>query len=241
MLDRQIITRRNLPHWYVPGAVHFVTYRLAGTIPREVLQRLRSERDARLRQQRAGLTPAEVRHAAHKRFFADYDHYLDRTCKLDWLAQPRIAALVRRNLYHHNGSKYHLLAYCIMSNHVHVLLQPTEPVEAETHVAGDEVADARGPLSRIMHSLKSYTANEANRILGRTGAFWQRESYDHWVRDDDELARIVEYITANPVKARLVDEPHRWFFCSAHDRFLQDGELCGWLSIPIAGDAMHPA
>jgi putative transposase len=81
-----------------------------------------------------------------------------------------------------------------------------------------------------MHSLKSYTAHQANRILRRSGRFWLGESYDHWVRDDDELERIVNYIAANPVRARLVEEPHRWFFCSAHDRFLQDGEMCGWLA-----------
>lgn len=68
----------------------------------------------------------------------------------------------------------------------------------------DESPDNLSPLSKIMHSLKSYTANEANRFLGRTGPFWQRESYDHLVRDDRELVRIAEYIAHNPVKAKLV-------------------------------------
>jgi putative DNA methylase len=127
-----------------------------------------------------------------------------------------------------------------MPNHVHVLLQPigAEALglgvtpQAEVVSAGDEVEDSRSPLGSIMHSLKSYTANQANRILGRSGAFWQQESYDHWVRDDDELERIVNYILANPVKAGLVKEPQEWFFCSAHDRFIQDGEPCGWLLSP---------
>src|SRR5437868_13312707 len=70
-----------------------------------------------------------------------------------------------------------------------------------------ETADGRGPLAEIMHSLKSYTANRANEILGRSGQFWQHESYDHWVRDDEELERIVAYIAWNPVKANLVREP----------------------------------
>ena len=83
-----------------------------------------------------------------------------------------------------------------------------------------------------MHSLKSYTANKANRMLGRTGPFWQHESYGHWVRDDGELERIVQYIDYNAVHAGLAQEPHYWYFCSAHDRFLQDGNkggiLKGW-------------
>src|SRR5207247_9218850 len=71
-------------------------------------------------------------------------------------------------------------------------------------VTEDELPDARSPLASIMHSLKSYTASKINAILKRSGQFWQHESYDHWVRDDDELARIVEYIAWNPVKAKLV-------------------------------------
>ena len=65
----------------------------------------------------------------------------------------------------------------------------------------------------------------------RTGAFWQHESYDHWVRDDDELERVVAYINANPVKAGLADRPCDFSWCSAHDRYLHDGDESGWLAI----------
>jgi putative DNA methylase len=82
-----------------------------------------------------------------------------------------------------------------------------------------------------MHSLKSYTAHKANDLLGRSGPFWQHESYDHWVRDEKELEGVVKYIAWNPVEAGLVKQPHEWYFSSAHDRFLQDGSggwhLCG--------------
>ena len=80
-----------------------------------------------------------------------------------------------------------------------------------------------------MHNLKSYTAHRANEILGRSGAFWQRESYDHWVRDDDELERIVNYIRGNPVKAGLVDRPESWKYSSCYDRHQRDGDDSGWL------------
>jgi REP-associated tyrosine transposase len=69
-----------------------------------------------------------------------------------------------------------------------------------------------------MHSLKRYTAGQANSMLGLQGSFWQQESYDHWVRDGDELERIIEYIEENPVKAKLVREPQDWVFSSALDR-----------------------
>lgn len=81
-----------------------------------------------------------------------------------------------------------------------------------------------------MHSVKSYTAKEANKILRRARRFWQKESYDHWVRDVDELQRIIDYIANNPVKAWLVKNPYEWYFSSAHDRFLMDGSTAGWLA-----------
>ncbi len=161
-MARETITRNHLPHWYVPGAVHFVTYRLAGTIPLAVLQELRHQQQTHLKQPpRAGMSPAEHKERIHKQFFAAYDQYLDHTCMIDWLGRPEIAAIIRRNLYYHNSSKYHLLAYCIMPNHVHVLLQPIDPTGAcpakFVGQAGllvpfsDEVSDGQSPLATIMH------------------------------------------------------------------------------------------
>ena len=69
-----------------------------------------------------------------------------------------------------------------------------------------------------MHSISSYTANECNKLLGRSGAFWEDESYDHCPRDGTEVVRIVEYLEMNPVKAGLVSKPEDWPFSSAADR-----------------------
>ena len=71
----------------------------------------------------------------------------------------------------------------------------------------------------LLQSPKGSTAREANRVLGRTGErFWQAESYDHWVRDDHELERIVAYIENNPVKAGLVARPEEYRWSSAAER-----------------------
>jgi putative DNA methylase len=240
------ITRRHLPHWFVPGAYFFVTYRLEGTIPRAVLDDMKARKEIVLaKKSPPSLTPWAHRERIHKLFFAEYDRYLDNNREIQWLADPRVAAAIRENLYHHRGIKYSLLSYCVMPNHVHVLLRPNLDMEADggdrpnqrqarppvetVKSMVDEQQDRLSALAQVMHSLKSYTATRANKILGRSGTFWQDESYDHWVRDEDELIRIVEYIAANPVKAGLVQEPHQWYFCSAHDRFLQDGSHEGWL------------
>jgi putative transposase len=92
-------------------------------------------------------------------------------------------------------NQYDLGAYAIMSNHVHALLLP------------------KISPSRLMQSLKGVTARDANRFLDRTGeTFWQAESYDHWVRNEEEWRRIAAYIENNPVKAGLVGraEDYRW-------------------------------
>jgi len=230
MLERGTITHGDLPHWFMPGAAHFVTYRLADTLPGDVLQRLRSERDARLRQPAPeGMSAAEHRSRQHKAYFAAYDEYLDRVSSVHWLETPAVAQIIVGNLYHHHASKYQLLEYVVMPSHVHVLLVPIvadaasvgliarAPAQSDGYYSG-EVEDAKSPLSKIMHSLKSYTANEANRVLGREGRFWQKESYDHWVRNDTELARIAEYICQNPVKAGLVANAWDWPYGSARDR-----------------------
>jgi putative DNA methylase len=221
----------------MPGAAHFITYRLAGTIPNQMLEQLKAKKELLLARPLAkGMNTIERRRQVHKQLFTDYDAYLDTNRSIDWLAQPTVATMVRGNLYHHHGGKYHLLAYCVMANHVHVLLQPIEAgvdeaarFVKEIDAPCGEQPDSRSPLAAIMHSLKSYTAHEANKLLGRSGPFWQHESYDHWVRDEGELQRIIDYINNNPVKARLVSQPHEWLFGSARDRFLFDGHTSGFL------------
>jgi putative transposase len=239
----EIVTRRNLPHWYQPGFAHFITYRLADSIPTASLVQWREERETDRRHgPQDGMPKAAFRTQLHKEHFRKYDEYLDTHDTRRWLADERVADVVRENLYHHNGVKYQLLAWCIMCNHVHVVLQPFEFSQAgslthETegrslsHVEQAasllEIADTSSPLSSIMHSLKSFTANRANEILGRTGRFWQAESYDHWIREGHELERIVAYVIGNPVKAGLCTSPVEWRYSSAYDRFRRDGSLCG--------------
>jgi putative DNA methylase len=233
----EIITRNHLPHWYVPGAAHFVTFRLAGSLPRAVIQQMKQRKELLLNQTpSAPLSTSQHHERVHKLLFAAYDKQLDAGSEVRWLDDPRIAALVRRSLYFWHGQKYDLLAYAIMPNHVHVLFLPRElpPRPVDSALRTDEIgetSDQKSPLSDIMHSLKSYTAHEANKLLRRDGQFWQHESYDHWVRDEEELERIVEYINGNAIKAGLVAYAHEFFWCSAHDRFLHDADPSGWLPV----------
>lgn len=100
-----------------------------------------------------------------------------------------------------------------MSNHVHTVFAPfLSAVELSKILLPDGFRFVRKnpPLDRTMKSLKGYSAWEANKAIGRKGAFWQCESYDHVVRNKAEFARIVNYVLNNPVKAGLVKEWSEW-------------------------------
>jgi len=116
-----------------------------------------------------------------------------------YLRQPAVAQIVVDSI--HKGvelTHFELAAYVVMANHVHLLIFPK--------IAPD----------RLMKALKGSTAREANRILGRTGEpFWQKESYDHWVRNQQEFESIRAYIENNPVNAGLVRTPDEFPWSSA--------------------------
>jgi REP element-mobilizing transposase RayT len=110
-----------------------------------------------------------------------------------YLRDERIARLVEDALKRFNGERYRLIAWCIMPNHVHVLIK---------------MMDA--PLPDIVKEWKSYTAHAANKILGRSGTFWMPDYFDRYIRDEEHFRTTVDYIFQNPVQAGLVDAPEKW-------------------------------
>ena len=200
-LDYHTIYRRNLPHIQPSGATLFVTYRLANSLPTVIRQRLREEAEAaeRLVERLPKVKQQEELYRAQKRSFGRFDDALDQAeSGPKWLGEPYVAQLVCDALRQADGTLYDLIAFTIMPNHVHAIFTPCEGPEGVV------------ALPRIMHALKRPTAWNANSILGRFGAFWQDESYDHYVRDAEELSRIVYYVLWNPVKAGLVTEWNAW-------------------------------
>ena len=171
---------RNLPHWHPEGTAIFLTWRRHGTIDK--FRSLGTSQDS-------------------GKQFAEMDRALD-AAKLGptWLKIPAIASLVEDALYFGVSQLklYSLFAYCIMPNHVHLVILP------------------KFDLGRVTKSLKGFTARKANELLGRTGErFWQDESYDHWARSNRELQKIVTYVERNPVRARLAASVEEWTWSSA--------------------------
>jgi len=185
--------RRRLPHWQPEGVPIFLTWRLYGSLPR-------------------------TNHAMVSDSLPEGRRFLLLDRQLDsansgptFLRHPHVAVSVAETLFiaGRKWGLYQLFAWVVMSNHVHVLLQPYKP------------------LREITRAVKNTSAREANLILGRTGLqFWQDESYDHWVRDSKELERIVRYIESNPVRAGLVERSELWPWSSASEDVLwQVGDL----------------
>jgi putative transposase len=195
--------RRRLPHIQPEGATFFVTFRLAGSLPAEVIEMLREEQEQsdRLLAQIADKTERDRQtDLFSRRWFGKWDEFLDKASTgPKHLANEQIADMLFESIQYRDGKVYDLEAFCIMSNHAHVVFKPPENTNGKFQ-----------SLSTIMHSLKRHTARKANLLLGQEGVFWQHESYDHYVRDEAELGRIIQYVVNNPVKAGLVDDWRNW-------------------------------
>lgn len=150
----------------------------------------------------------------HRRWFVKFEDVLHKEeSGIVWLKNEAIANLVAESLNYRNEKVYKLIAFCIMSNHVHVVFKPLLDERSLTEVKYSnplKFESSNATLGEIMQSLKGYTARKANKILNRTGQFWEAESYDHEVRNAEELDRIIKYVLNNPVKAGLVKHWQEW-------------------------------
>ena len=205
-----IHSRGYLPHVKREGASYFVTFRLAGSLPKEVLLKFQHERAHRLRQllafrqpqqkKPAGTRPTETEAEIERDYYRKVERYLDKGLGECHLRRPDLAELVANALGHFDGERYILDDWVVMPNHVHAVCWPMP-----NQVIGE-----------IVKSWKGYTGREANKILKQTGQpFWQPEPFDHWIRDDEEKVRIRRYVRNNPVTARLCTTPEEWRWGSA--------------------------
>lgn len=180
-------SRGYLPHFDAGIVPQSVTFRLYDSLCPEQIYNWRMEQ---------GRLSPEQRNL--KDLFM-LDSYLDQGGGAKWLADPRIGELVQDAILFFDGSRYEMYSWVIMPNHVHVLFAPKKE-------------DA---LGEIMQAWKSYTAKASNKILGRTGPFWQKEYYDRVVRNSRHFNLVKDYIENNPVKAGLCRTPQDWTFSSA--------------------------
>lgn len=188
------VYRRHLPHWRQNGATYFVTLRLHDSIPKQAKERLEYEESVWLKAR--GIDPALDSLAAYERL-SKPDRYLFRRhlnrlreeihdaghgeC---WLSRREVIKQLREQIFTDDGGVLHIGDFVIMPNHVHMLIVP----------------DGR-ELERCLKRIKGSSATLCNRILGRTGTFWQADTFDHIVRNIEQRDRYRDYIVNNPKKA----------------------------------------
>jgi acetyl-CoA synthetase len=177
--------RGYLPH-FDGDKIQFVTFRLADSLPRQLLDQLKQEIENNKLPDPSGEYGKKI------------EEYLDSGRGECILARPEIASIVQETLLHDDGDKYDLFAWAIMPNHVHVALRP-KPDHS---------------LSGIMKTIKGVTSHKINKVLGRSGPLWQPDYFDRYIRDEKHFHKTVQYIEINPVKAGLCSKPEDWPFSS---------------------------
>ena len=196
--DVRIYDHGILPQGRQTGCTYFVTFRLADSIPRKVLEEIEHERRLWLRargidpddlnwKQRLSRLPIVDQRLYERLVGKLVNKSLDECHGTCVLRDPSLGSKVAESLVHFHEIRIFTGDFVVVPNHVHVLLTPCNGYELED----------------VLHSIKSFTANEINRALNKNGALWQRESYDHIVRDLEQLHAYKDYIAANPSKARL--------------------------------------
>ncbi len=189
-------SRGYLPHRDEPGLLQMITYHLQDSLPLALLQAdAGSEEDDAARREKI-------------------EAWLDEGWGGCLLSDPRVAQIVEDSLLHGDGKSYSLLAWVIMPNHAHVLIETYEGY----------------PLDRVVGAWKGYTAKQVNALLGRQGSLWRADYHDRYIRDEDHLEQAVLYIHGNPMRAGLVAEAKDWPFGSAR----RLPTICSLWHVPFA-------
>ena len=175
------ITGNKLPHWNQGDCVQFVTFRLADSLPQTKLDEYGSKKEQWLAEHPKPWN-ADTKKEYEEKIGNVVDKWIDAGYGECILKDERVRNVVANAILHFNGERYDIHAFVIMPNHVHVLLS----------TRGDNL------VQDIVGSWKKFSAHEINKMLNRQGAVWERESFDHMVRDADSYQAKLSYIVNNP-------------------------------------------
>ncbi len=211
-------SRGYLPHFESADAIQHVTFHLADSLPKDVLDRLSGELKS---------LPLEKQDAERRKRIEAWMDAGHGSCVL---REPSIAAMVQSTLLHFDAERYRLLAWVVMPNHVHVLFQPLNG-----WTVAKIVASWKKFTARKINDHKRFIGNAnlpigevkgASRETGVPGV-WHREYWDRYIRNEGHYQQAIEYIHQNPVKARLVTSATDWPWSSAGTANLPIGEVDG--------------
>jgi REP element-mobilizing transposase RayT len=180
------VSHNRLPHWEQTGAVYFVTWRLADSIPQEILHQHFEERESWLIRHPEPHS-AEREAEYHRLFSGKIDQWLDAGRGSCLLRHPENARAVADALHYFEGVRSRMFSYVVMPNHLHLLFALSPEYQ----------------LKDLVHSWKRHSAREINRREGRSGPLWQKDYFDRLIRDGNHFGNCVRYIRQNPKSAHL--------------------------------------
>ncbi len=191
--------RRNLPHIQPKDAIFFITFRLANTLSKNILDEYIIEKKRLIKQTNHSILT--------KLYFEKTESYLDHQND-GFLKEEPISKVIKKSIFFYDERFYNTIAFCIMPNHVHLIINTMNYPYL--------------PLAKILQRIKGYSARQINLLRKTKGTVWQAESYDHVIRSRNELESLVEYTINNPVKAGFVSHWSKWKHTFVKKQFLEN-------------------
>jgi putative DNA methylase len=182
-------SRGYLPHFDSSETIQFVTFRLADSLPSKKLGEWKTEVDSLL------ASESDRKRELQRRI----EKFLDTGHGACELREESIARMVEQTMLHFDSQRYRLLSWVVMPNHVHALFEVWEAFS----------------LGEVLHSWKSFSAQQVAKMKGARGHFWQADYFDRFIRDEEHFCRAVNYIENNPMQAGLCVTPEDWIYGSA--------------------------
>lgn len=184
-----------LPHWTKEGATYAICFRLADSMPQSILRQWKEERKELVKRIAKGQKLTRLEEMRFQELKSEkIEKFLHAGYGACWLKRDEIAQIVANVLRLFDGKRYRLFAWCIMPNHVHVVVQPL----------------GAWTLDKILHYWKRVSSRKINKRLGRSGQLWRVEYFDHIIRNEDKFQHAIEYAWRNPDEAELKDWKWRY-------------------------------
>ena len=205
-----LLYKRKLPHYQPKDGTFFITLRLAFDIPEKYLLALNHYRETLRNNYAKSENASLAKEIIKKKAFAYEDELFDKCGNGIILTNNPAAGIITDKLLEMNEDFFYLYAFTIMPNHLHMLIRPLER-------DGSQVG-----MSNIIKTFKGSTARMINLALERQGQLWFREYHDHWIRSQQELVNVIDYIRNNPVQAGLAKDARYWQWTWLNPDLLQE-------------------
>ncbi|MFK8161687.1 MAG: transposase [Lewinella sp.] len=194
------------PHFQHIGATFSITISVHDAVPMQLLERVIKRRKIVLAEiDRNGLPDKSLRkEIIHDKFYRYLDKLLHtRRNQEHPLAEPNAVQKVVDRIWQLSEQYYEVIAYSIMSNHVHLQLDFSKQCPDDWD--GYSVIPEYRNLAQVIGFIKGGSAFDVNKSTGRKGKLWSKGYYDRYIRDQRHFMNEFYYILGNPEKAGLVD------------------------------------